>query len=259
MKLGILTDSTADLPQYLVDQHGIEVVPTILILGDKEYRDGEGLSRDEFYKRLPDFKTPPSTAAPSIGEFAIRYQKLFEHGFDQVISIHAAGPLTSMVSTAQQAAKEFHERITVVDSLSLSLGLGFQVLAAAEVADQGLEVALAAIDSTRQRLHIFAALDTLEYVRRSGRVPTAITILGSLLSIKPVIELTDGQVKTISAVRTWTNRCFRLFVLMCGFGFRLAADFRRAGESFAAGFAYFIGITRGPFSPGHSNALAAFL
>ena len=214
MSIGIVTDSTSDLPQYLIDQHGIQVVPAILILEGKEYRDGEGLSREEFYIRLPGFKTPPTTAAPSIGEFATRYQRLFENGCDRIISIHAAGPLTSMVGTAQQAAKEFDGRVTVVDSLSLSLGLGFQALAAAEAADQGLEAALAAIESTRGRLHLFAALDTLEYVRRSGRVPAAITILGSLLSIKPIIELTEGQVKAISAVRTTKQANERMMSFM---------------------------------------------
>jgi DegV family protein with EDD domain len=205
MKLGIVTDSTCDLPVYFVEQYQIEVVPSILILEGREYTDGIGISRDEFYKRLPDFKIHPTTAVPSIGEFANRYQKLFDAGCDQVISIHAAGPLTSMVSAARQAAHEFSDRVIVVDGLSLSLGLGFQVLAAAESAESGLEAALAAIASTRRRLRLFAALDTLEYVRRSGRVPAAITLLGSLLSIKPIIELVDGEVKAMSAVRT-TNQ-----------------------------------------------------
>ncbi len=214
MKLGIVTDSTCDLPQYLVDQYGIEVVPSILILEGKGYADGEGISREEFYKRLPDFRIPPTTAAPSIGEFALRYQRLFSKGCDQVISIHAAGPLTSMVGTARQAASEFPNRVKVVDSRSLSLGLGFQVLAAAENADDGFDAALAAIESTRSRLHVFAALDTIEYVRRSGRIPGTVALLGSLLSIKPVIELTDGQVKAIRAVRTTKQANERMMSFM---------------------------------------------
>lgn len=202
MKLGIVTDSTSDLPQYLIEQHRIEVVSSILILEGKEYADGEGISRQEFYKRLPAFKKPPTTAAPSIGEFTARYRKLFDNGCDHIVSIHAAGTLTTIVNTAQQAAQEFDERVTVVDSLSLSLGLGFQTLAAAENADQGLGAALAAIESTRRRLHVSAALDTMEYLRRSGRVPAAITILGGMLHIKPLIELTNGEVEAIGAVRT---------------------------------------------------------
>jgi DegV family protein with EDD domain len=131
MKLGIVTDSTCDLPQYIVEEYGIEVVPSILIMDGREYPDGGGLGRDEFYKRLPELKAQATTATPSIGEFARRYQKLFNQGCDHIISIHAAGTLTTIVNTARQAAEESGGRVTVLDSLSLSLGLGFQVLAAA--------------------------------------------------------------------------------------------------------------------------------
>ncbi len=214
MNIGLVTDSTSDLPPYLIEEHAIEVVPCVLIIDGKEYADGEGLSRDEFYRRLPAFRRPPTTAAPSIGEFTRRYQKLIEAGCDHIISIHAAGPLTSLLGTAQRAAREFPGRITTIDSQSLSLGLGFQVVAAAEAREDGLEAALAAIESTRNRLHVFAALDTLEYVKRSGRVPAAIAMFGSLLSIKPVIELIGGQVKTIGAVRTTRQANERMLSFM---------------------------------------------
>ena len=214
MKLGIVTDSTSDLPPYLIEEHGIEVVPCIVVIEGREYADGEGLSRDEFYKRLPGFKRPPTTAAPSLAQFSARYRKLLDAGCDHVLSIHAPGALTSLLATAQRAALDFPGRVTVVDSLSLSLGLGFQVLAAAEAAQQGLEAALAAIESTRMRLHVFAALDTLEYVRRSGRAPAAITMVGSLLNIKPLIELTGGEIKTIAAVRTTKQANARMLNFM---------------------------------------------
>jgi len=103
---------------------------------------------------------------------------------------------------ARQAAREFQNKVTCVDSGSLSLGLGFQVIAAAEVAEFGLKPALDAIESTRKRLQVSAALDTMEYLKRSGRVPGAVAALGGLLSIKPMIELIDGQVKAIGAART---------------------------------------------------------
>jgi DegV family protein with EDD domain len=234
---GIVTDSTCDLPQYLIEQYNIEVVPSILILDGKEYLDGSGVSRDDFYKRLPDFKTHPTTAAPSIGEFAKCYQKLLDKGCDHVISIHAAGPLTSMVSTAQQAAREFPNRVTVIDSLSLSLGLGFQVLAAAESAEDGLQAALAAIESTRKRLRVFAALDTMEYLRRSGRVPSTIAFLGSLLSIKPIIELMDGEVKAIRAVRTTKQANARIMSFMqTGVSFERLAILHTGAEGRAREF-----------------------
>ena len=214
MALGIVTDSTCDLPQPIVEQHQIEVLPALLIIEGKEYADGSGISREDFYKRLPGFKIHPTTAAPSIGEFAMRYQKLLEGGCGHVVSIHAAGTLTSIVNIAQQAAREFPGRVTVVDSRSLSLGLGFQVWAAAESADAGLEAALAAIESTRKRLRVFAALDTMEFLRRSGRVPGTVALLGSLLSIKPIVELADGEVKSIRAVRTTKQANARMLSFM---------------------------------------------
>jgi len=202
MKIGIVTDSTSDLPAYLVEEHNIQVVPTILILDGREYADGIGITREEFYTRLPSLRIPPTTAAPSIGDFATPYETLLSSGCDHIISIHSANQLTTIINAARQAAKEFPDKVTCIDSGSLSMGLGFQVVAAAEEAEFGLKPALDAIESTRKRLQVSAALDTMEYLRRSGRVPVAVAALGGILSIKPMIELVDGEVKAIGAVRT---------------------------------------------------------
>lgn len=202
MKLGIVTDSTSDLPGYLIEQHEIQVVPTVLVLEGREYKDGIGISREEFYARLPSLQTHPTTAAPSIGDFLSPYRTLLDSGCDHILSIHAASQLTAIFNIAKQAAGNFPGKVTVVDSGSLSMGLGFQVLAAAETGDLGLKAALEAAESARKRLQVKAALDTLEYLKRSGRVPGVVANLGGLLSIKPMIELRDGEVKAIGAVRT---------------------------------------------------------
>lgn len=202
MKLGILTDSTCDIPQFLIEEHELEVISCILVIDGKEYVDGKDITREEFYKKLPFMQAQPTTAAPSIGDFASRYDSLFARGCDHILSIHAPGALTSILSIARQAANDFADRVTCVDSTSLSLGLGFQVLAAAEAADLGLQAALDAVTSVRKRLHVSAALDTMEYLKRSGRVPATVAMLGSLLNIKPLIELTNAEVKAIGAVRT---------------------------------------------------------
>ena len=201
MKIGIVTDSTSDLPSYLVEQHEIYVIPSILVLDGKEYMDGINITREEFYTRLPALRTPPTTAAPSIGDFTTPYETLLSKGCDHILSIHAASQLTTIVNVARKAAEEFPGKVTCVDSGSLSLGIGFQILAAAEEAEFGLQPALAAITSTQERLYVFAALDTMEYLKRSGRVPGAVATLGGLLSIKPMIELKDGEVKPVGAVR----------------------------------------------------------
>ena len=216
MKIGFVTDSTCDLPGYLVEQYELEVIPCILVLDGKEYRDGIDITREEFYRRLPTLpaSTSITTAAPSIGEFASRYDSLLSQGCDHILSVHAAESLTSIIDSARQAAQEFGEKITVIDSTSLTLGLGFQVLAAIEAAELGFQAALEAIDSTRKRLDIYAALSTMENLKRSGRVPAVVARLGSLLSIKPIIKFRDGEVKAAGAVRTAGQGNEKIFDLL---------------------------------------------
>lgn len=224
MKIGFVTDSTSDLPAYLVEQHEIQVIPSILVLEGKEYADGIGITREEFYKRLPALQTPPTTAAPSIGDFITPYETLLSNGCDHIISIHTASQLTTIVNVARQAAQEFPNKVTCVDSGSLSMGLGFQVLACAEEAASGLRSAIEAIESTKRRLRVVAALDTMEYLKRSGRVPGMVANLGGLLSIKPMIELKDGEAKPIGAIRTTKQADKRMlnFLLQIGDMERLA-------------------------------------
>lgn len=218
MKIGIVTDSTSDLPAYLVEEHHIQVVPSILVLEGKQYLDGINITREEFYTRLPALRTPPTTAAPSIGDFTSPYETLLSQGCDHIISIHAASQLTTIINVAHQAAKEFPDKVTCIDSGSLSLGLGFQALAAAEESELGVQFALDAIASTRKRLQVSAVLDTMEYLKRSGRVPGAVATLGGLLSIKPMIELIDGDVKPIGVVRTTKQADERILNFLLNLG-----------------------------------------
>ncbi|MCK7481587.1 MAG: DegV family EDD domain-containing protein [Candidatus Moduliflexus flocculans] len=172
------------------------------------------MSRDDFYDQLPRFaprrQLPHLRSATSPPE----YDSLLARGCDHVISIHPPGKLTTIVNSARQAAQDFPNKITVLDSGSLSLGLGFRALAAAEAAEDGLDAALDAVKSTRERLKVYAALETMEYLRRSGRVPGAIATLGGLLSIKPLIELAEGEVKAIGAVRTTKQANERMLNLL---------------------------------------------
>jgi DegV family protein with EDD domain len=203
LRTGIVTDSTSDLPPELVKRLGIVVVPALVILDGREYVDGVNLSRQEFYQRLPALREV-STAAPSIGEFQRAYRQLFEAGARQIVSIHVAASLSAICQVACMAAQEFAGRVEVVDSGQLSFGLGLQVLAAAEAARRGesLEAIHQAIRSTRQRLWVKAALDTMEYLRRSGRVSNVVARLGGAFHVRPLIELRDGMVKAIGLVRT---------------------------------------------------------
>lgn len=226
MKIGIVTDSTSDLPTDLIKKYQIQVVPSILILEGKEYADGIGISREDFYTRLPTLQSKVTTAAPSIGDFLTPYQTLFSQGCDHILSIHAASQLTTILNSARQAAKEFDDKVTVIDSGSLSMGLGFQVLSAVENLEsgaalslsKGIKSAIEAIESTKKKLKVIAALDTMEYLKRSGRVPGLVANLGGMLSIKPMVEIKNGEVKPMGAVRTTKQMDEQVLNLLIEFG-----------------------------------------
>jgi fatty acid kinase fatty acid binding subunit len=204
MKLGILTDSTCDLPAHALDEFEIEVVPAVIIIEGRPHLDGKDITREQFYTRLPSLRTAPTTAMPAPGEFATAMQRLFDQGCTDILALHAASQLTGIINGSRLAAADFDGHVTVHDSGSLTLGLGFQVIAAAQAAANGAgpDEALAAAQSVRKRLYIRAVLDTLDYVRRSGRVPGLIGALGGLLRIKPYIALEEGEVRAGGAVRT---------------------------------------------------------
>jgi DegV family protein with EDD domain len=216
MKIGIVTDSTADIPPELAQERGIHIVPAILIIDSQSIKDGEGISRYEFYERLPAMRSLPTTASPSTGSFQQIYDALIRQGFSHIISIHATSRLSGIFNAARVAAQSFGDRVRVVDSEYVTLGMGFQVLAAAEAVMRGLslEAILARIEDVRKRVRVIAMLDTLDYIRRSGRVSWARASLGSLLSIKPFVELKEGVVLRMGEVRTRRKGIEHLIELM---------------------------------------------
>jgi len=216
MKIGIVTDSTADIPPELAQERGIHIVPAILIIDSQSIKDGEGISRHEFYERLPAMRSLPTTASPSTGSFQQIYDALIRQGFSHIISIHATSRLSGIFNAARVAAQSFGDRVRVVDSEYVTLGMGFQVLAAAEAVMRGLslEAILARIEDVRKRVRVIAMLDTLDYIRRSGRVSWARASLGSLLSIKPFVELKEGVVLRMGEVRTRRKGIEHLIELM---------------------------------------------
>lgn len=204
MSTAIVTDSTSDIPADLREELGIFQIPVDLTLEDKIYLDGFDLSRNEFYTRLPTLKRLPTTAAPSAGRFQRLYEQIFDSGFTSILSIHAASALSGIYNAARLAAQEFKQVIHVIDSEQLSLGLGFQAIHAAKLVQEKipLKEVLDGIQSIRDRVHVFALLDTFEYIHRSGRVSWAKARLGSILKIKPIVELKGGQVFNRGLART---------------------------------------------------------
>ena len=216
MTIRIVTDSTCDLPQDLVDAYGITVVPLYINYGSKGYLDGVEMSRTSFYQRLPDSDPFPTTATPGPEQFRQIYDQLAAEGATEILSIHISISLSATVDVARTAARETQTvPVLVLDSQQLSLGTGFQVLAAARAAAEGRPMGeiLELLDSQMERTHVFAALDTLEFLRRSGRMNRFIAGFGSLLQIKPLLKMYAGEPST-ERVRTTNGATRRLLELL---------------------------------------------
>jgi DegV family protein with EDD domain len=202
----IVTDSACDLPPARAEAAGIEVVPLTIRFGDEEYFDRVDLSHDEFWRKVATSPLLPETAAPSPGAFEERFRAMRAAGADAVLCVNLSSRLSGTMQSAQVAAKSLEGEIpvTVVDSMSVSMGLGNQCLLASEMAASGadLDTIAEAVRSTATRTRLFGALDTLEHLRRGGRIGGAQAMLGSMLSIKPVIEVRDGAVAEAGKVRT---------------------------------------------------------
>ena len=215
MTIGIVTDSTCDLPTDIAADLGVEVVPLYINFGSQSYLDGVDLSREAFYARLPDADPPPTTAMPGPRLFLDAYERLAEQGATEIISIHVSRSLSAVYDTALLAASEARVPVTLFDSGSLSLGLGFLVWAAAEAAadSRALDDVIAMLEDQRKRTHIFAVLNTLEFLRRSGRMNRVMATLGSWLQMKPLLTMHDG-VTGAEKVRTMDAATERLIALL---------------------------------------------
>jgi DegV family protein with EDD domain len=206
MGVRVVTDSACDLPRNLVDVYGIEVVPLTIRFGDEEFVDGEELEPAEFWTRLKSSDALPETSAPSAGAFEARFRDLIQRGATGIISINLSSRLSATMQAAQVAANVVRDDCptVVIDSRTVSMGLGALCLTAARRAADGgkLEEIVEDVISRRDRTRLFGALDTLEYLKRGGRIGNARALLGSMLSIKPIVEVRDGVVEESAKVRT---------------------------------------------------------
>jgi DegV family protein with EDD domain len=195
MSVRIVTDSTCDLPAETITRYGICVVPFYINVGRQGFLDGIDITHEEFYQRLPTFSEHPTTAVPSPQKFRAMYNTLADEGATEVLSIHMSVALSAMVNVARIAAQETTSvPVTVVDSQQLSLGMGFMVEKAAQLAEAGgsLTEILAVLNDQIKRSFVFAALDTLEFMRRSGRINRFMANLGGLLQLKPILTMHEG-------------------------------------------------------------------
>ena len=216
MNIAVVTDSTCDIPYDLAEHYQIQVVPNILIIEGQSIKDDKQFSRQEFYTRLPEMRSFPTTATASVGVYEDLYQQLFNDGVNEIISIHAPHILSGIYNTATLAAQAFNGKVHVFDSGQISLGLGFQVLAVAEAIAQGLsmDAVITRLEDVQRRIRLVAMLDTLEFIRRSGRVSWARARLGNLLNLKPFVEVKDGLVLSLGEVRTRRKGIERLMEML---------------------------------------------
>lgn len=196
MTIKIVTDSTCDLPDSVIKELGITVIPLYINIGDQGFLDGIEISRNEFYTNLATYPLHPTTGTPGPQSFISAFDELADHGATEIISIHISEKLSATINVARSAVLEY-ERIpvTVVDSGQLSIGTGFQVELAARLAREGKsrDNILKAVSDLRSRTFVTAGLNTLEFLRRSGRMNRFMTGIGSLLHIKPILTMLNGQ------------------------------------------------------------------
>jgi len=196
MTIKIVTDSTCDLPENVIQDLGITVVPLYINIFDKGFLDGVEISRQDFYTNLPDYKVHPTTGIPGLNAFTKAYNALSSKGATKILSIHISESLSGTVGVAQTAARENNQiPVTVRDSGQLSLGTGFQVETAARMANEGktIEEIQAVLDDMVSRTFVTAGLQTLDYLRRSGRMNRFVAGIGSLLQLKPILTMKNGQ------------------------------------------------------------------
>jgi len=212
----IVTESAADIPSEIADELGITIVPSYVVFGTESYRDGIELSKEQFYEKLAATREIPTTATPPPAIYEQAYCQLAEET-NEIVSIHLAANLSGLRNAAQLAANTVTDaKITVVDSGQISMGYGWLAVAAAQAARQGkpLEQIVELVEGMKTRSRLLAALDTLDFVYRGGRVGWVEAMIGTLMRVKPIIEVYKGKVTLLERARTRKRSLGRLVDLI---------------------------------------------
>lgn len=215
-KVAIITDSSAYLPQELVDELGIRVVPLTLHWDGESYRDGEDIRAEEFYQRLAESDTIPTTSQTTVGEF----ERLFKELLDQDLAVFAiliSSDISGTVESAFQAQKDFPDApLEVMDSRLVSMALGFMVISVARAARDGASLAecRALAEEVYPKIGVYFTVDTLKYLNKGGRINTAKRLVGSALNIKPLMEIREGKIELVESVRSRKKAVRRMLDLV---------------------------------------------
>jgi DegV family protein with EDD domain len=204
--IGVITDSTCDIPENLLEQYGIIVIPQMVIWGEQQLRDRIDLQPKEFYERLATDPVRPHSSLPSMGDIQHAFQLAIDQGATQLIVLTISSAMSGTYGLVQNAASAMNLPVNMVDSRGPTMSLGWQVLEAARARDSGADLTsiLDRVSKVRERLAQFVAMDSLEYLQRGGRIGGAIKWVGSLLSIKPLVSINHntGLVEPVSIART---------------------------------------------------------
>jgi DegV family protein with EDD domain len=205
-RIALVTDSTTYMPPELVKKYNISVAPQVLIWGDQTYKDGVDIESREFFTRLKTAKVMPTTSQVAVISFQEIFQDLVTQG-NEVLALLISSKLSGTVQSALQARdlmSSAREKVNVVDSQSVAMALGFQVLAVARALEAGasLKEAIALAEKSFQHTGVFFAVDTLEFLHRGGRIGGAQRFLGTMLNMKPILAIQDGRVEGIERIRT---------------------------------------------------------
>lgn len=204
-RVAVVTDSTADLPPWLVEERALRVVPMSVAFDSDLLVSGVTISVEEFYRRLEEAVTLPTTSQPAPAWFQEAYAECDDAGATAVVSIHLSSTLSGTVDLARQMAAEAPLPVTVVDSSQVSGGLGLMVLAAERRAVEGADVGevVEVAERVREGLSSAVVVETLEYLRKGGRLSGTQALIGTVLKVKPVLGLVDGRLEVLSRSRTW--------------------------------------------------------
>jgi fatty acid kinase fatty acid binding subunit len=217
----VVTDSTSDMPPHVAQENNVAVVPLSVIFGEEVLKEGKEIGHDLFYERLQSSRELPTTSAPSVGDFLDVYREVLK-STNEIVSIHLSSKLSATYSTACQAAAQLGDegaRIDVIDSQTVSVGISFMALAASEAAATGAnpDEVRKLVEGMVPRMHVYVVLDTLEYVRRGGRIGRARAFLGNMLRVKPILSFRGGEVHPEERVRTRAHALDRLFQMATSF------------------------------------------
>ncbi|GHE93056.1 DegV family protein [Streptomyces griseoluteus] len=209
--VAIVTDSTAYLPPGLMERHGITSVPLTVVLGDQALEEGTEISTRSLAQALQK-RRPVTTSRPSPEEFARTYREVAETGADGIVSLHLSAELSGTYDAAVLAAREAPVPVRVVDTGMVAMALGFCALSAAEAAegDGTVDEAVTAAEKRAADTSAHFYVDTLDYLRRGGRIGTAQALLGSALAVKPLLRLENGRIELLEKVRTASKAIARL-------------------------------------------------